>query len=214
MTKCTKSLDTCLKVNDMAVSSSKNTDAIVSAALELFKSWGYVNVSVSDICRAAGVPRSSFYSIFAGKEEIITHLIRNLKDDQQAVFAEFINAKNDLERIWALYDRYLSLAMEFGPELTGTLLSLELQKPVGLFKLFNSFNEWFAKLITNCQRQGLIRNKNRAEDIVTLGIRIAVGATYEWCLTGGGFDLREVAISEHESLYDVPQEFRQSAARQ
>lgn len=24
----------------------------------------------------------------------------------------------------------------------------------------------------------------------------------------GGFDLREVAISEHESLYDVPAEFR------
>ena len=24
----------------------------------------------------------------------------------------------------------------------------------------------------------------------------------------GGFDLREVAISEHESLYDVPTEFR------
>lgn len=197
----------------MTASGSKNTDAIVSAAVELFKSRGYVNVSVSDICRTAGVPRSSFYSIFAGKEEVITHLIRNLKDDQQAMLAEFINAKNDLERIWALYDRYLSLAMEFGPELTGTLLSLELQKPVGLFKLFNSFNEWFAKLIVNCQRQGLIRNKNRAEDIVALGIRIAVGATYEWCLTGGSFDLRNVAISEHESLYDVPQEFRQNAAQ-
>lgn len=197
----------------MAVSNSKNTDVIISAALELFKSRGYVNVTVSDICRTAGVPRSSFYSVFAGKEEIITHLMRNLKDDQQTVFAQFINAENDLERIWALYDRYLSLAMQFGPELTGTLLSLELQKPVGLFELFNSFNEWFAKLITNCQRQGLIRNQNRASDIVALGIRIAVGAAYEWCMTGGGFDLREVAISEHEALYDVPPEFRRNAAR-
>lgn len=192
----------------MSVYGSKNTEAIVSAALTLFKSQGYVNVSVSDICRAAGVPRSSFYSIFAGKEEIITHLLRELKDDQQAVFAEFINAENDLDRIWALYDRYLRLAVDFGPELTGTLLSLELQKPVGLFALFNSFNEWFEKLIVNCQRQGLIRNKNRPADIVALGIRIAVGAAYEWCLTGGSFDLRRVAISEHESLYDVPPEFR------
>ncbi len=192
----------------MSASSSKNTDAIVAAALELFKSRGYAAVSVSDICRAAQVPRSSFYSIFSGKDEIIRHVMRSLKDDKQTILGELLSAKNDLDRIWALYDRYLSLAVDFGPELTGTLLSLELQKPVGLFELYNSFNEWFAALIANCQRQGLIRNKNRPEDIVALGIRIAVGAAYAWCLTGGGFDLRSVAISEHETLYDVPAEFR------
>ena len=112
----------------MSVYASKNTDAIVSAALSLFRERGYVNVSVSDICRAANVPRSSFYSIFSGKDEIITYLMRNLKEDYQAVFSEFLNAKNDLDRIWMLYDRYLSLAVDFGPELTATLFSLELQK--------------------------------------------------------------------------------------
>lgn len=197
----------------MSISSSKNTDAIVSAALGLFKSEGYAAVSVSDICRAANVPRSSFYSIFSGKDEIITHVMRSLKSDQSSMLTEFLSADTDLDRIWALYDRYLSLATDFGPELTGTLLSLELQKPVGLFELYNSFNEWFAKLIANCQRQGLIRNKNKPEDIVALGIRIAIGAAYEWCLTGGSFDLRQVAIGEHEILYDVPAEFRRKTTR-
>ena len=192
----------------MSIFTSKNTEAIVNSALELFKRNGYVNVSVSDICRAASVPRSSFYSIFAGKEEIITYLLRNLKDDYQSVFSEFLNAKNDLDRIWLLYDRYLTLAMEFGPDLTGTLFSLELQKPVGVFEFFDAFNDWFVKLIRNCQEAGLIRNKNRPEDIVVLGVRIAAGAAYEWCLTGGSFDLREVALAEHEILYDVPPEYR------
>ncbi len=192
----------------MSIFTSKNTDAIVSAALELFRQRGYVNVSVSDICRTANVPRSSFYSIFAGKEEIITHLMRNLKEDQQSVFSEFLSAKNDLDRIWMLYDRYLSLAVEFGPELTATLLSLELQKPVGVFEFFGAFNEWFVKLIANCQAAGLIRNRNKPEEIVVLGVRIAVGVAFEWCHSGGSFDLREQAISEHESLYDVPPEYR------
>ena len=192
----------------MSIFTSKNTEAIVNSALELFKRNGYVNVSVSDICRAASVPRSSFYSIFAGKEEIITYLLRNLKDDYQSVFSEFLNAKNDLDRIWLLYDRYLTLAMEFGPDLTGALFSLELQKPVGVFEFFDAFNDWFVKLIRNCQEAGLIRNKNRPEDIVVLGVRIAVGAAYEWCLTGGSFGLREVALAEHEILYDVPPEYR------
>lgn len=197
----------------MSALGSKNTDAIISAALELFKSQGYSSVTVSDICRKAGVPRSSFYSIFSGKDEIITHVLGSLKGDQQSMIADFLNADSDLDRIWALYDRYLTLAMDFGPELTGALLSLELQKPVGLFELYNSFNEWFAKLIFNCQKQGIIRNKNKPEDIVALGIRIAIGAAYEWCLSGGAFNLRDVAISEHETLYDVPPEYRKGKAR-
>lgn len=103
----------------MSVSSSKNTDAIVAAALELFKSEGYAAVSVSDICRAANVPRSSFYSIFSGKDEIITHVMRSLKGDQQSMLTELLSAKNDLDRIWTLYDRYLSLAMDFGTSSRG-----------------------------------------------------------------------------------------------
>ena len=192
----------------MAVSVSKNTAKIVEAALELFKTHGYVNVSVSDICREANVPRSSFYSIFAGKDEIITYMLKSLKEDYKSSFSEFMGAKNDLDRIWMLYDRYISLAMEFGPELTATLLSLELQKPVGVLELFDAFNDWFAILIKNCQEAGMIRNKNRPEDIVTLGVRIAVGAAFEWCHSGGAFDLREVALTEHEILYDVPPEYR------
>lgn len=41
-----------------------------------------------------------------------------------------------------------------------------------------------------------------------LCIRIAVGAACRRCVSVGGFDLREVAISEHESIFDVPAEFR------
>ena len=131
----------------MSAASSKNTTAIVDAALELFKTAGYSNVSVSDICRAADVPRSSFYSIFEGKDEIVLYMMRNLKEDYQSVFAQLLEAKNDLDRIWMLYDRYLTLAVDFGPELTGTLFALELQKPAGLFDLFYAFNDWFVKLI-------------------------------------------------------------------
>jgi len=190
----------------MSVLSSKNTEAIITTAIELFKRDGYVNVSVSDICREANVPRSSFYSIFAGKDEIITFLLKNVKDDFRSAFTMFMEAATDLDRIWMLYDRYLSLAIEFGPELTATLFSLELQRPIGVFDFIDSFNDWFIKLIAKCQSSGLIRNSNCPEDIVSLGTRIAVAVTFEWCRTGGSFDLREVSFREHEIFYDVPRE--------
>lgn len=37
---------------------------------------------------------------------------------------------------------------------------------------------------------------------------IAKSLSSRWCVSVGGFDLREVAISEHESIFDVPAEFR------
>ena len=51
------------------------------------------------------------------------------------------------------------------------------------------------------------------EDIVTLGVRIALGAAYEWCRTRGAFDLRQTALSEHETLYDVPPQYRRYSKR-
>lgn len=192
----------------MKVVNSKNRETISAAALELFKEKGFDGVGVSEICRRANVPRSSFYSVFGGKEDIIIYMLRNLKEDYTAMFSELLGAENDLCRIWMLYDRYLSLATEFGPDLTGALLALELKSPIGILDLFYAFNEWFVKLIRSCQRQGMIRNPNRPEDIVTLGVRIALGAAYEWSRTNGSFDLRETALREHEILYDVPDEYR------
>lgn len=197
----------------MKVINSKNRDAIAAAALELFKENGYESVSVSEICRRADVPRSSFYSAFGGKEDIIIYMLKSLKEDYASVVSRLMDAENDLCRIWALYERYLGLATEFGPDLTGALLALELKNQVGILDLFYAFNDWFVKLIRSCQRQGLIRNANRPEDIVTLGVRIALGAAYEWCRSKGSFDLRETALSEHEVLYDVPPEYRRHAKR-
>ncbi len=192
----------------MKVVHSKNRDAISAAALELFKEKGFDGVGVSEICRRANVPRSSFYSVFGGKEDIIIYMLRDLKEDYASVVSELLEAENDLCRIWLLYDRYLSLATEFGPDLTGTLLALELKNSVGILDLFYAFNDWFVKLIKSCQRQGMIRNPNKPEDIVTLGVRIALGAAYEWSRTNGSFDLRETALREHETLYDVPPQYR------
>lgn len=192
----------------MGASNSRNTDKIINAALELFKEKGYANVSVSDISRAAGIPRSSFYSLFASKDDVIIYVLQRLKGDYQDILSQLASAKSDLERIWMIYDRYLQLTMDFGPDLTSTLMELELREKIGIFDFTAVLAPWLSKFVKNCQDAGLIRNQNKPEDIVNLGIRIAIGAAYEWCRSDGSFDLREKALSEHEILYDVPPEHR------
>ena len=192
----------------MGASNSRNTDKIINAALTLFKEKGYANVSVSDISRAAGIPRSSFYSLFASKDDVIIYVLDGLKGDYQDILAQLASAKSDLERIWMIYDRYLQLTMDFGPDLTSTLMELELKNKIGIFDFTEVLAPWLAKFVKNCQDGGMIRNQNKPEDIVALGMRIAIGAAYEWCRVDGAFNLREKALSEHEILYDVPPEYR------
>lgn len=192
----------------MSAANSKNTDKIVNASLKLFKEKGYANVSVSDISRAAGIPRSSFYSLFAGKDDVIIYMLEGMKGDYQQVLTQLASAKNDLERIWMIYDKYLMLTMDFGADLASTLMELELREKIGIFDFTEVLTPWLVTLVRNCQNLGYIRNQNSPENIVNLGMRIAIGAAYEWCRTGGGFNLRDRALSEHEILYDVPPEYR------
>lgn len=192
----------------MAVASSKNTEKIINAALTLFKEKGYSEVSVSDISRAAGIPRSSFYSLFAGKDDVIIYMLEGLRGDYQTMLSQIVSAKNDLERIWMIYDKYLQMTMDLGVDLAATLMELELRERIGLFDFTEELFPWLTTLVKNCQAAGMIRNQNKPEDIVTLGMRIAIGAAYNWCSSRGEFNLRDAALSEHEVLYDVPPEYR------
>ena len=192
----------------MSAANSKNTDKIVNASLKLFKEKGYANVSVSDISRAAGIPRSSFYSLFAGKDDVIIYMLEGMKGDYQQVLTQLASAKNDLERIWMIYDKYLMLTMDFGADLASTLMELELREKIGIFDFTEILTPWLVTLVRNCQNLGYIRNQNSPENIVNLGMRIAIGAAYEWCRADGAFNLRDKALSEHEILYDVPPEYR------
>ena len=85
-----KKLVQLFKERSMKVINSKNRDVIAAAALELFKANGYESVSVSEICRRANVPRSSFYSAFGGKEDIIIYMMKNLKEDYASVFSQLM----------------------------------------------------------------------------------------------------------------------------
>ena len=186
-----------------AVQQSKNSAAIISSTRELIKEKGYGEVSVRDICERANVSRSSFYSVFASKDDVIVSMIRSLKDDAETVLNRFILAENDLERIWSLYHIYLNVALEFGPDVMASLLFVDMQKSIGFMEQFYLYNEWFCTLVKNCQQKGIIQNKNDHKALVNAAVYSAFGILFEWCRSRGGFDLTEQAFTAHEAIYNV-----------
>lgn len=56
-------------------------EVIVEAAVTLFASSGSSATSVSDICKAAGVSRDTYYRCFADKDSLIRHLYETSVDE-------------------------------------------------------------------------------------------------------------------------------------
>ncbi len=194
----------------MAEAGSKNTKIIIDAAVKLFRERGYENVSVNDICKEAGIARSTFYLTFAGKKEIIDKILGDVRLNRDDFFGDFIAAENDFERMWILCCRYLDVAMKFGPELTGTLLRLELMGELDVMDTVHTVDEWFTQMTKNAQKAGVLLNAEAPEVLAPLGVDIAYYTTYEWCKRKGGFNLRQVVRRRAEAVYGLAPEWRMS----
>ena len=57
----------------METAGSELRDRITEAAVRCFRTKGYDEVSVNDICREANVARSTFYRVFSNKKDVIQY---------------------------------------------------------------------------------------------------------------------------------------------
>lgn len=194
------------------VVNSKNTDKIVSAAMKLFQTRGYASVMVKDICKEADVSHSSFYAVFTGKDDVLLHVLRGYQDSAEDTMRRLLLAESDLEKLWSLLVKYLSMAEDFGPELTGAMFSLEL---AGKFSLTDAvdeymdrYREWFLRYVKSCQTAGIIQNQGQPQELIPLGVKLTFFIVYEWSVSGGSFPLRERAFAAMENLYDIAPTYR------
>lgn len=188
-------------------SKSKNTQRIVEAACMLFGEKEYQEITVRDICERAGVSSSSFYSVFANKDDIVSFIIQGLKADSEAVIQMLISSSSDLEKIWRLFDSILQFALRYGPDfLTALMFASTVQADI--MRQFYQYSDWFETLVRSCQEKGIIRNLEDPKRLVRAASNAAFGVGYEWGKSHGEFDLREACFLCHESIYNVAPEHR------
>lgn len=192
----------------MSSESSPNTRKIVETAVALFKKEGYDTVSIRRICEEAGVPRSSFYTVFSGKEDIITYILKRVKVDFEKILPEFIAAPNDLERIWLLTRAFMEQSVENGSEFVKAVFVQELKHHYGFFDLTSAFNEWLIPLLANCQAMSIVRNQGKPEELIPLQVNLAKALVFDWACTGGDFPLLETLRRQIEIFLDVAPEYQ------
>ena len=122
---------------------------------------------------------------------------------------DLLDAENDFERMWALCDRnLLAVVLEFGPELTGLLLSMELSEPIGIVDILHGMDPWLIKLTRNAQKAGIILNPEAPEILAPMVTDLMYQVAYDWCRCKGRYSLRRKARTLAEVAFYVAPNYR------
>lgn len=181
---------------ETAINAKQN---IIDTAVSMIKQKGFENVKIVDICKATGITRTTFYYHFQSKEDIVEEYFQNRIIEQENVFSELFQLDNDLDRYCAIVEKLVGMFIDEGPEFGKVIMQGILDDP----RLLNTFlikDEWCIPLLSNCQKQKLIRTDLTPEEIDQLVINLTLGINFNWCATNGSFDLLAMIRSSIRSL--------------
>lgn len=89
--------------NEKALTSQR---AIACALLELMEAGPYAAVSISALCRRAGVSRPTFYSLFGSKDDVVAYILR--ESYRYVPERQEQPCRSELEDICLGYGRYIA----------------------------------------------------------------------------------------------------------
>lgn len=188
--------------------SHKVKENIAKCAIELFKSEVCDSVSVNEICEKANVSRSVFYTMFKGKRGILDYVVSKPQQNDDEGFRLFADAENDFERIWQLFERFIFIALDFGPKLTSRLFIMQFESPQGIRDAVHALDDLFATLAKNCAKNGIIETEEPPELLSRISTDLIIHELYVWCSQNGNFSLRERARQYAEIVYHVKPQYR------
>lgn len=188
--------------------SHKVKENIAKCAIELFKSEVCDSVSVNEICEKANVSRSVFYTMFKGKRGILDYVVSKPQQNDDEGFRRFADAESDFERIWQLFERFIFIALDFGPKLTSRLFIMQFESPQGIRDAVHALDDLFATLAKNCAKNGIIETEEPPELLSRIATDLIIHELYVWCSQNGNFSLRERARQYAEIAYHVKPQYR------
>lgn len=188
--------------------SHKVKENIAKCAIGLFKSEVCDSVSVNEICEKANVSRSVFYTMFKGKRGILDYVVSKPQKNDDEGFRRFADAENDFERIWQLFERFIFIALDFGPKLTSRLFIMQFESPQGIRDAVHALDDLFATLAKNCAKNGIIETEESPELLSRIATDLIIHELYVWCSQNGNFSLRERARQYAEIAYHIKPQYR------
>lgn len=186
-------------------------DKIVKAATDIMNKYGYKYVTVRSVCEEAGITTGKFYRQFENKDMLLIYLTRNGFDIYREENEEQLKNMSYIEQLINIYQWYVTYFTNFGVEFACNYFNANNQflkhrrSPEADYlegNLQRSLAYITYQLVINAQKEGSISAEADAQlvyrelDIVTYGV------IFEWCLSGGDFEIGPSAVSLIKKILD------------
>ena len=179
---------------------------ILNESMKLFKEKGYTEVSVEDICAAAGITRSTFYYHYKTKAAILDSVYVDYRSERsERQLATILLSENKWEQFWWVCEDSIDLTQSIGWELETMLFAVSFTEHRRIFSPSESLDtdEIYTAIITQGQRDGQFLNSADPAVLGKMVRQIIIGNTLEWCDQCGEFDLKERQRERLRALLNV-----------
>lgn len=166
--------------------SDRTRQRLAAAAIAAMTERGYQGVTIRDICERAGVSIGSFYRYFDTKSDVLREMYET-GDELMQHEDEALLARPWMERVSAFIDKYARLNTDTGLD--------------AMRVLYNPENTWFTRvrpmqqkleaLLAGAQNAGELTAEYSASELTELLFVCMRGICYEWCISGGTYDLEQ-----------------------
>ncbi len=140
----------------VALRRAKVRESLLNLGARLFVAEGVENVSVEDVIAAANIARSTFYTFFNSKRDLLTHIVEPVFNNGIAAMRA-LNGQSPRAMLSGVIDTYLAM---WERQADALLLSTRLARAD--FSLVEAahrgFEEALTDLLKNVESAGLLRN--------------------------------------------------------
>lgn len=181
-----------IKLSRQQQKSQETKERIFRAAKEILQKNGYENLSIKNICEAAGVSNGSFYHHFKTKDDLLSYYI----EEQPSINPELLDIPSDKEAAkLAIVEVYLNyadycealgvdfIAGYYNPHNQALNPDLRTERPYPIVTV----QQYLEKSL----QAGTIRLKLPITDVVTDIRMLVIGNAFEWAMRNGEVNMKE-----------------------
>ncbi|WP_375748121.1 TetR/AcrR family transcriptional regulator [Vibrio sp. HN007] len=184
---------------------SFNIDDAIDRATELFWEKGYQSTSLSDLMKATGVQKGSFYNAFGSKKKLFTlSLIKYEREQRKDVLVKLEELNNPLQAIETLFDMLIEQSITDIKKKGCFLVNMALDLPNQdediqsiVKKGLGDTETFFERQLTLGLEMGVVPNqidpKREAIGLMTLLVGLRV-------LSRGTFDIESLTTIKNQAM--------------
>ena len=181
---------------------------ISQCADELFREYGFEDVTVDDIMEKVGMSKGTFFVHFASRDALlaayISEFVTLADTDYESYMETFSERTATSDILMAIVERIAgNITENIGYERKKIAYRIQLEKAVDTGMLLNHDRQiyrTFSALIGRGMRNGEFRTDIDAENIADHLVMAMRGATYEWCIRYPDFDLKSRLLEHFQIL--------------